>query len=633
MIRIGAGALIALFISASPQIARAGAVQAWAQCTGDDNTAAIAGCTELIDHGHLSKAELADAYYSRGLAYYNQANYDLAIADYTRAIEFDPKDADTYDNRGVAYNQKGEYDLAIADYTAAIKLKPEDSTSYGDRCAAYVHQRAYDLAIADCTTALKLNPANASVYIDRADAYTESGHPALALADLTMSLVLDPTSPDAYTARGIAYARMGNDDQAAADYAKAIEVDPKYAKAYYQRAGTEYAKGQYDLAVADYSRAIDLRANFSDAYVNRAYIYARTGKTDLAIADDTKAIDLQPQAAGFHLERARIYFLEKDYTNARADAEAELKITPDKPLPATYLLITIDVAEGKRADAIALARDLVAHYPGDDSTHVTLGLLLGCLYGGTAPCTADRPAALAELSQAIALHPTVYAYAMRSQARPLTDLAGRHADLDAALAIDPNSNVALMTRAALYLYEKDYTKGLADADAVLAKTPADPQALNLRAIILGQLKRYDEQMVTLNAELKLDPNNAAALNSLCWSRAVRNVELDKALDNCNAAIGLSPKANYYDSRALVFLRLGKLDDALADYTAALAKTPDLARSLYGRGLVKIRKGQVEDGKADIAKALSINPQAGDAFKDMGLTPDQPAGVAAKSDGR
>ena len=219
---------------------------------------------------------------------------------------------------------------------------------------------------------------------------------------------------------------------------------------------------------------------------------------------------------------------------------------------------------------------------------------------------------------------SAYAYASRSETRKLTDTAGRQADLDAALAIDPNDDFALMTRSAFYLYEKDFARGLADAEAVLAHTPADPQALNLRAILLGKLKRYDEQMAVLDAELKVNPENAQVLNSLCWARAVRNVELDKALDNCSAAIKASPLPGYYDSRALVNLRLGKLDDAQADYDTALSKRPDLAGSLYGRGLVKIRKGQVEDGKADIAKALAIDPHIRDDFKDMGLTPDQPA---------
>jgi tetratricopeptide (TPR) repeat protein len=298
-------------------------------------------------------------------------------------------------------------------------------------------------------------------------------------------------------------------------------------------------------------------------------------------------------------------------------------------MPATRLLINIDLTEGKTADAIARARDLATRYPNDDSTHVELGQLLACLTGSNAPCTPDRPAAFAEFSQAITLHPTAFAYAMRSQVRPLTDTAARHADLDAALALEPNNTIALLTRSALYLYEHDDAKGLADADTVLARTPADLQALNLRAKLLGQLKRYDEEMKALDAELKLNPDNADALNSQCWSRAVRNVELTTALDNCNAAIRLSPIANYYDSRALVYRRLGKLDDALADYNTALAKTPDLAGSLYGRGLIEIIKGQAEAGRADIAKALAIRPQAGDAFKEMGLAPDQPAGAAAK----
>mgnify|MGYP001595382467 CR=1 FL=1 len=46
------------------------------------------------------------------MPYYNKGDYDRAIADYTRAIELDPKDAITYSNRGIVYYNKGEYDYA-----------------------------------------------------------------------------------------------------------------------------------------------------------------------------------------------------------------------------------------------------------------------------------------------------------------------------------------------------------------------------------------------------------------------------------------------------------------------------------------------------------------------------------------
>ena len=448
---------------------------------------------------------------------------------------------------------------------------------------------AYDQTPADKALADAYRPTTANGFATRGRAYFNGGEISAALADVDAAIALRPDWAPPLIDRGLVRGRLKDLAGAEADFKAAMALDPQNVLAYSGEAGVLGMRKDYDGAIAILSQAIER----------------------------------QPQAADLHLYRGRAHLAQKDYVAARADAETELTIS-GKTRPTIYLLIGIDTAEGKTADAIARARDLVARYPGDDATHQELGMLLGCLAGGMTSCTPDRPAAFDELSQAIALHPTAYAYASRSETRKLTDTAGRQADLDAALAIDPNDDFALMTRSAFYLYEKDFARGLADAEAVLAHTPADPQALNLRAILLGKLKRYDEQMAVLDAELKVNPENAQVLNSLCWARAVRNVELDKALDNCSAAIKASPLPGYYDSRALVNLRLGKLDDAQADYDTALSKRPDLAGSLYGRGLVKIRKGQVEDGKADIAKALAIDPHIRDDFKDMGLTPDQPA---------
>ncbi|MCD4657808.1 MAG: hypothetical protein K8S87_09740 [Planctomycetes bacterium] len=44
-----------------------------------------------------------------------------AIADYTRAIEFDSEDADSYDSRGYIFSGQKEYGKAIKDYRKAIE--------------------------------------------------------------------------------------------------------------------------------------------------------------------------------------------------------------------------------------------------------------------------------------------------------------------------------------------------------------------------------------------------------------------------------------------------------------------------------------------------------------------------------
>ena len=55
----------------------------------------------------------------------NKGELDKAIADFSKAIEIDPKSAIAYNNRGWAYEGKKDYDRAIADYSKAIEIDPK----------------------------------------------------------------------------------------------------------------------------------------------------------------------------------------------------------------------------------------------------------------------------------------------------------------------------------------------------------------------------------------------------------------------------------------------------------------------------------------------------------------------------
>jgi tetratricopeptide (TPR) repeat protein len=65
-----------------------------------------------------SKEQEVDAF-NRGMAYGNKGEFDKAIADFTEAIQLDPKLAQAYNNRGVAYYFSGQYDKAWAEVEAS----------------------------------------------------------------------------------------------------------------------------------------------------------------------------------------------------------------------------------------------------------------------------------------------------------------------------------------------------------------------------------------------------------------------------------------------------------------------------------------------------------------------------------
>lgn len=154
----------------------------------------IAGCTTIIESGRESQEILYSVYVTRGYAYSGKRQYDLAIADFTRAIQLNSDLASTYVDRGMSYTLNGQYDLAIADYNRAIQLKPDNAFAYSNRGLAYTLKGQDDLAIADFNRAIQLKPDDAFAYGSRSIAYAHLGKCDLAATDAAQALRLDPQS-------------------------------------------------------------------------------------------------------------------------------------------------------------------------------------------------------------------------------------------------------------------------------------------------------------------------------------------------------------------------------------------------------------------------------------------------------
>ena len=193
----------------------------------------------MLSGGSPSSSQIARAFSMNsraGNAKGAKGDLDGAIADYSRALELDPKNVYAYNNRGLTKQSKGDVDGAIADYNRTLELDPKNAYAYNNRGLAKDAKGDYDGAIADCNRAIELDSKYAKSYRNR----------------------------------GVAKEAKGDVDGAIADYNRAIELDPKYADAYNNRASARQAKGDPDSAIADYNRVIELVPKYADAYNNRA---------------------------------------------------------------------------------------------------------------------------------------------------------------------------------------------------------------------------------------------------------------------------------------------------------------------------------------------------------------------------
>jgi len=252
--------------------------------------------TQAIDSASLVDSQAVNPWEAlmwRGNVYAWSGEHNLAIGDYTKALALYPH-REGYFNRGVEYSAQSTQAAAIADYSKAIEIDPKYAMAYYNRGNAYTAQGNYAAAFADYSKAIEVDPKYKEAYLNRGNAYTAQGNYAAAIADYSKAIEIDPKYAMAYYNRGRTYFDQGNYTAAIADYSKAIEIDPKFKEAYFNRGVSYGAQGNSAAAIADYSKAIEIDPNYQRAYTGRGNAYADWKKFDLAILDYQKALKADP---------------------------------------------------------------------------------------------------------------------------------------------------------------------------------------------------------------------------------------------------------------------------------------------------------------------------------------------------
>lgn len=91
------------------------------------------------------------------------------------------------------------------------------------------------------------------------------------------------------------------------------------------------------------------------------------------------------------------------------------------------------------------------------------------------------------------------------------------------------------------------------------------------------------------------------------------------MSDCNESLRIRPNDAFtLDSRGFAYLKLGRPDDAILDFNAALEANSKLATSLYGRGLAKLRNGDRAGADADMAAAKAIKADVAEELARYGI---------------
>ncbi|QNA84823.1 DUF3857 domain-containing protein [Sphingomonas sp. So64.6b] len=237
--------------------------------------------------------------------------------------------------------------------------------------------------------------------------------------------------------------------------------------------------------------------------------------------------------------------------------------------------------------------------------------------------TYDWRGAIMDLDRVIAIEPDLDSYLRRAAfLSTLGDDVKALADAETAYGLDPSSYQAVAALTSLKGRTGKMAEALALLDERIAAGGKEKAGwLDLKSNVLSRAGRGAEAVAALDIAVAEKPGNPDLLNSRCWAKAIGKIALDTALKDCTKAIelGESPMAAF-DSRALVYFQMGRMEDALGDIAEALDISPDLPASLYVRGVIRKRMGQGALGDADLAAARTMNPRIDEDYARYGVKP-------------
>ena len=244
--------------------------------------------------------------------------HDLALQEFQRALDINPRDAVALDGLARSYENSGRVADAEAAFKKSAALRPDSWDAYNELGNFYDRQSKFQDAIQQYRHALELTPDNAQVYTNLAGTYLNTGDPKFqgdAERALKKSVELNPSYP--------AYANLGNLYLTEQRYQESASVTEKALKlndhdymvwnnlvlAYEWLKDKDKAEAARQRTLALLEQAVKLTPQDATAQANLAALYAHYGFTTKAATRIQTALALAPNDSGVIAEVAEAYEL------------------------------------------------------------------------------------------------------------------------------------------------------------------------------------------------------------------------------------------------------------------------------------------------------------------------------------
>jgi len=311
------------------------------------------------------------AYLLKGFAEGEMGEFDLAEADFRKAIQLGLDDEKRYVmlvNRGVMRIRRGDGLAAAGDLNEAIALKPDQFQAYVNLSQAHQNLGRWADAMATLDLAIGRSPLLAVLHRARGQLHRKRGQDREAEADLVRAISLsppgDPSLAGDHVDLGLILQKAGRYREALAAGERALEARPGWTDAHRLMGVALVGLKRYEEAIASFDVCIARGTPSRAIHEARGLAETWSGAYPRAIADFTMAMSQGEPSASLLTNRGWAYLFSGAAGLASRDFDAALRLEPAHAHALGGRALA-NVQARRPREAVADARACVLSNPGD----------------------------------------------------------------------------------------------------------------------------------------------------------------------------------------------------------------------------------------------------------------------------
>ena len=512
----------------------------------DDSVAELSKLLQIDGKNALAHNLLGSAYMAKGM-------YEEGLKELNRATELEPKLVEAHIRKGIYYLNRGNVKQAETDLRTAVKVRPELLNTRLVLFSYYMQRNDRTKALFLLQEGLTGKKEDAVLYNCMAAVMFAENNTTEAMKYLQKAKVIDPAFLAPYFNMATFHAASGAYAKACGEYGAVLQKEPKNLKAILNMAAILELEGKDGEAQSWYNRA--RTSNNPAAIIVLANYYARKKYPGKALSLLDEAIKTNPRNTDILEMKGRICMSEKQYREALRIFDDIESITPDQGIP---LKINAYVVMKEVPKAVEQARRIITLKPNSSYGY----MMLASIYESQN----DLDKSVEELKKGLSKErDNLYARLVLGNLYiRKKDYPHASATIAEALRMDPDSAPACFSQGTLLEKTGKKAEAVRMYRKALMKSDNYLPALNNLAYLYtdgyGNKKEGLSMALTAN---KLEPGNGGFTDTLGYAllKNGRSVEARRVLEKAAVILPDNPTVNFH--LALAYRATGDKDRAAA----------------------------------------------------------------------